>query len=650
MKPGKEYVESSGEGSAAEADERAKEPETQPPSLSKLFRMARPELPMLAVALLLMILAESTGLVIPLIIANAYDALVDENIEDDERMNEINGYMTIALTVYAAGTVAGFLRAAILGVIGERMVARMRYQLYASILRQEIGFFDEHKSGELVSRLGSDTTLLQQVISQSIPEALLGVIKTLVAIGLMFWIAPSLAGVSIGSVFIIFAVTMPLGQLLGRLAKDYQNQLGEAQTYSTEAFGSMRTVQSFAAEEKEVKRYGSRIGNPDDYPWWYPTRDPAHPDVTSTYRVGFSKSIVTAAFYVFIFGAGFGFLYISLWYGFYLVNEGEISLGDLTAFQSFIFTIGFGLGGAASHFAKVFEGLGASGRVFFLLERVPAIPKPQPHNASSRVIIPASMKGDIEFKNVTFSYPSRPNIKVLNDFSLRIPANTTTALVGSSGSGKSTVVSLLQRFYDIQSGSIEVDGQNLQDLDLKWLRTHIGFVQQEPALFGLSCRENLLYGVDRKVSQEELEKACRDANAYDFISSWPDGFDTLVGEKGIKMSGGQKQRVAIARALLTDCRILLLDEATSALDAESEHLVQEAINKAVEGRTVIIVAHRLSTIQRADQIVVMSDRKIVDRGSHEELLRNCTHYRDLIKRQSMTASSLSFQGLPGESL
>ena len=373
--------------------------------------------------------------------------------------------------------------------------------------------------------------------------------------------------------------------------------------------------------------------------------------------------MVASAFFVFIFGAGFAFLYVSLWYGFFLVDDGRITLGDLTAFQSYIFTIGFGLGASASHFAKVFEGLGASGRVFYLLERVPAIPKPPPppkddNNTTTDmtdnnnnedgeypkpVIAPDSMTGDIHFDSVNFAYPSRPDILILNDFTLKIPANTTTALVGSSGAGKSTVVSLLQRFYDIQSGAITIDGRNLEDLDLRWLRRHIGYVQQEPQLFGLSVRENLLYGVENEadITQEEIEQACRDANAYDFIMSWPDGFDTLVGERGVKLSGGQKQRVAIARALLTKCRILLLDEATSALDAESEHLVQQAIDKAVQGRTVIIIAHRLSTIQRADQIVVVSDHKIVEVGSHDELLQNCDKYRDLIKRQSMITQGMA---------
>jgi ABC-type multidrug transport system fused ATPase/permease subunit len=229
----------------------------------------------------------------------------------------------------------------------------------------------------------------------------------------------------------------------------------------------------------------------------------------------------------------------------------------------------------------------------------------------------------------------------LDGYTLKIPPGSTTALVGSSGSGKSTVVALLQRFYDVDSGSITIDDNELKDLDVKWLRQHIGYVQQEPQLFGLSVRDNLLYGVpdNEIISQEKMEQACRDANCHDFISSWPDGYDTLVGERGVKLSGGQKQRISIARALITDCRILLLDEATSALDAESEHLVQEAIDKAVLGRTTIIVAHRLSTIQRASQIVVMSNHKIVDIGTHEYLLENCVKYEELIKRQNMNASS-----------
>jgi len=291
----------------------------------------------------------------------------------------------------------------------------------------------------------------------------------------------------------------------------------------------------------------------------------------------------------------------------------------------------------------LFEAVGASGRILYLKNRVPAIPKPRTAKDPTPVV-PKTVEGNVEFHGVEFAYPSRPDLLVLQDYSLTIPANTTTALVGSSGGGKSTVVSLLQRLYDISAGKITIDGNDISQLDLSWLRRHIGYVQQEPHLFGLTVRENLLYGVTREVSQEELENICRDANAHDFIASWPDKYDTLVGERGVKLSGGQKQRIAIARALLTDCRILLLDEATSALDAESEYWVQQAIERAMVGRTVIVVAHRLSTVRQADQIVVMDNHRIVDAGTHDELVASCDKYRELIKRQSVMASPAGNSG------
>merc|ERR1712176_330025 len=244
--------------------------------------------------------------------------------------------------------------------------------------------------------------------------------------------------------------------------------------------------------------------------------------------------------------------------------------------------------------------------------------------------------GRLQFDNVKFAYASRPDINVLDGFTLSISPGTTTALVGSSGSGKSTVVALLQRFYDVNSGIIGIDDNDIRDLDINWLRQQIAYVQQEPQLFGLTVRQNLLYGVpdNKNISQEQLEQACLDANCHDFISSWSEGYDTMVGERGVKLSGGQKQRICIARALITNSPFLLLDKATSALDSESEHLVQEANDKAVVGRTVVIVAHRLSTIQRAEQIVVMSNHKIVNVGTHDWLVDNCRKYQDLIKRQS----------------
>lgn len=629
------------EKSEVSASQNADVPASSKPSIWRFFQLAKPEMPMLVLSFILMIGSEATNMITPLVVANAYDILVDPTMDDEQRMSEINNYMFIAVILTIVGIIAGFLRGTIQGVIGERVVARLRCNLYKQILKQEIAFFDEHKSGELVSRLGSDTTLLQAVVSQSLPDFFTQLIKAVSAMALMFYISPKLAGLALGGVLFIFLFSSPMGTLMGRLSKEYQDILGQAQTHSTEAIGSMRTVQAFVAEPKEISRYNGKIGNPDEIPYWWPSKVP-----NTTYRVGFFKSIAQSGFFSFIFGAGFGFLNVTLWYGFYLVLQDEITLGSLTAFNAYIIGIGFAMGQMAASIAKIFEGLGASGRVFYLVDRMPQIPQPPiSPEVKSDTIKPESMVGQVEFENVSFSYPSRPSQLVLDNVSLSIRPNSTTALVGSSGSGKSTIVSLLQRFYDINHGRITVDGHNLKDLDLAWLRQQIGYVQQEPNLFGLTIRENMLYGVQRDVSQKELEAAATDAHAHEFIEQMAEGYETLVGERGVRLSGGQKQRVAIARALLTNPAILLLDEATSALDAESEHLVQQAIDKAVVGRTVIVVAHRLSTIRQADQIVVMNNHRIVSVGIHDDLLNKCSRYRDLIKRQSVMIRDVSMSGL-----
>jgi len=633
-------INSDGVGSAADVPITKKG--ESPPTLSRLFALVKPEGPVLLVGIILLFAAESTTQVIPLIVAKAYDSIINSTLTTDERMADVNRYMLRSIIIFIVGCLAGFLRFAIFAVAAERCVARLRIQLYGSILDQDIAFFDVHKSGELISRLGSDTTLLQGVVSQSLPEAIGSVVKAIVSITLIFYISPELAGVSIGTILAICLMAMPLGKSLAKFSKLYQDALGEAQTHSTEALGSMRTVQSFTAETKEKNRYSVRIGDPAMFPRWWPKS--ADGEVLSTYSAGFWRGLVSSGFFSIVFGGGFGFLYVCLWYGFYLVNNGQMTLGELTAFQSYVFNIGLGLGTASTNIAKVIEAIGTSGRIFFLLDAIPSIPTPPKEGEKPKKLLkPETWEGRIEFDNVKFSYPSRPNINVLDEFSLSISPGTTTALVGSSGSGKSTVVALLQRFYDVNSGSVKIDENDLRDLDVKWLRQKIGYVQQEPQLFGLSVRDNLLYGVPEHetVSQEKMEQACCDANCHDFITSWPDGYDTLVGERGVQLSGGQKQRISIARALLTECSLLLLDEATSALDSESEHLVQEAIDKAVVGRTVVIVAHRLSTIQRATQIVVMSNHKIVDVGSHDYLLENCSKYDQLIKRQNMNSSVMN---------
>lgn len=661
MKGGTASSSSTAGASTTKEGGDAAPPPSSLPSLRKLLGLARPEAAALVVALLFMIAAEASGLIAPLIVARAYDALVDPALDSSERMRAISRAMTLVVAIHVGGIACGFARSALMAVAGERVVARLRNRLFAAILAQDIAFFDEHKSGELISRLGSDATLLNQATSMAVPEILVGAAKMATCLGICFWISPALAALTLGLVASIFLTCVPFGKKIGALSKTYQDALGEAQTRSTEALGNMRTVQAFAAEDRERKRYREAIGDPEK--GWIPA--PGSRKET-TYGVGFRKAIWASAFYTFLFGFGFGAMYVALWYGFSLVTNGDISLGELTAFQSYMFQIGGALGSMSRFVTQFIEARGASGRIFHLLERVPAIPCPWAGRKEQRFsdeatkeddgdvekgrdasevelpsLRPKSMRGEVQFQDVNFTYPSRPDVPVLRGFSLRVPPDTTCALVGSSGSGKSTAVALLQRFYDVDGGSVAVDGHDVRALDLTWLRRHIGYVQQEPQLFGMTVRDNVTYGIDRDVTEKEIEDVCREANAFAFVNAWPDRFDTMVGERGITLSGGQKQRLSIARALLVNPRILLLDEATSALDAESEHLVQEAIDKAMVGRTVIIIAHRLSTVKDADQIVVLDGQQIAGVGTHNSLLRGCSKYQDLIRRQTAVGSEIA---------
>jgi ABC-type multidrug transport system fused ATPase/permease subunit len=456
---------------SANKDERTRaaagggEMESEAASFSKLMSVARPEWPMIFLAFVLMIVAEVGNLINPILLANAYDYLIAINLTPPERMSQINRVMILVLIIHVASMMLTFAQTTILGMTGERVVARLRNRLYANILKQEISFFDQHKSGELVSRLGSDTTLLQQATSTALPEIVLGMVQIVACIFLMFWISASLASLTLGLVFVMCLVCWPLGALMGRLSKLYQDTLGVAQTHSTEAFGAMRTVQSFAAEEREAQRYGRLIGDPDSFPWWWPSK-PTKRNKDSADGTG--AAAAAAAAWTTTYGVGFGAMYVSLWYGFKLVNDGTITLGDLTAFQSYIFIIGGGLGSSGRYLTIFIEGQGASGRIFYLLNRIPAIPTPfletkqtdqvsdhrkdnqdcderdcevPPHRSPTFVPqvppqTPEFMEGAINFKNVHFAYPSRPDVPVLVDFTLCIAPNTSTALVGTSGAGK----------------------------------------------------------------------------------------------------------------------------------------------------------------------------------------------------------------------
>lgn len=645
---------------------------------SKVLVLARNEWAALVAGFLLQGLSEAGGLVSPMISARAFDTVVS-NYGDLEAgpvtRNVVIHSFTLVLILHVADNLLRFASSFLVIISGERIVCRLRGRLYTHMLRQEMGFFDDQKSGDLVSRLGSDTLLVQQATTSSISDMLLGILKVIASIVLMFVVSWQLTCIVFGGIvlFLVFAAT-PLMGLISRITKKYQAVLGTAANVSTEALSSMRTVRSFAAEQLEGARYCSFIGDPTKS--WWPAK------ANTTLRHGATKAVAGAGLMTAGVGVVFGALQISVATGLILITYGRLSFGLLSAFQAYQMQIVMGVGQLAGAFMQLAMAKGGSARIFQMLERAPRLP-----SAGEGAVLDAkALRGDVTFEGVDFAYPTRDDLPVLQGFHLSVPADTTAALVGASGCGKSTALALLLRFYEASHGRVRLDGVDIATLDPAWLRGRMAFVQQEPVLFGMTIAGNVTYartarranaallGASKRghataladsnspasagaaaadprgdplhpgfdftfaaglpeADLAEVRRACERSNAASFIEGFPEGYYTLCGEKGVRLSGGQKQRIAIARALLAEPRILLLDEATSALDSESERLVQQAIDVVSTGRTVMVVAHRLSTIRDADQIAMCSKGRVEDSGRHDELLERCDSYRTLVQRQ-----------------
>jgi len=429
---------------------------------------------------------------------------------------------------------------------------------------------------------------------------------------------------------------LPLSWLM-KVSVKYNDALARATNVSTEVAGTMRTVISYASEDFILLLYGAAIGQldgPNTICWW-PRK--SH----STYRYGVQKAVAIRVLIQVALWVAMCIFTLITWFAYNEILAGRITFGEVYTFIMYSMNIMQGAASLAGGIGGCIAARAALQRIFEIYSRTPEFP-------NTGGLAPEGLEMDVCFESVSFSYPSRPDMKVLDGLSLRVPVNSTAAFVGTSGSGKSTLLALVQRFYTASEGKVLLGGHDVTSLDPSWLRRRIGIVQQEPVLFGFSVRENIAYGYNAAriiegrppITDAEIRAASEMAAADKFISDFPEGYDTFVGERGVLLSGGQKQRLAIARALLTEPRILLLDEATSALDAESELLVQEAINRAMENRTVLIVAHRLSTVRDADQIHVMAGGHVVDSGTHKVLLEQCERYRELVKHQ-MRHSKLS---------
>ena len=573
-------------------------------SMRRIIALARPQLPVLTVATLALFISSGMSLLYPQAIRWMVNLVVD-----GDSISSLNWIAGVLRGLFLAQSVFTMLRSWLFTVAGERVVADLRTRLYSSIIRQDIAFFDTGRTGELTNRLASDTTVLQNTVTVNVSMGLRYLISGFGGIVLLIWMSPYLAIVALSIVPVVAVAAALLGRAIRKLSRRMQDALARSTEVAEETFSGVRTVRAFAQESAEVERYGLAVQD--------------------SYRIAARRALAMGSFQGVAGFAGYGAIAIVVWMGGRMVMTEEMLIGDLTAFLLYTLMVAVSLGALAGLYADFMKALGASQRVFELLDRV----SPLEQNGGE---ILGENEGRIRFEGVVFSYPARPDVPVLQGLDFGLERGKVVALVGPSGSGKSTVAQLITRFYDPDEGRIFLDDQEYTTLDPSSLRRQVGVVSQEPILFATSIEQNIRYG-RADASLEEVQEAARAANALDFITEFPEGFETLVGERGIRLSGGQKQRIAIARALLKDPSILVLDEATSALDTESEHLVKEALDRLMSGRTTLVIAHRLSTVQDADQVLVLEGGMIAESGSHQELIGRGGLYKRLVERQFAVA-------------
>lgn len=576
--------------------------------VKRLLSLARPEARLLAISITTMAISTAVNLVLPSALGSLIDAAA-KAATIGSTTTTLNTLAAGLTGLFLAGGLATWARSATLSIAGERIAIRMRKQLFRSLLKDHpIEFHDKSRSGELMNRLAVDVSVVSTTVTENISYGLRSLAQGIGGIAILFYLCPQLALVTLAVFPPIGVAAFLFGRWRKMITKQLMDSLARTQEIAQEKIAQVRTVRTFAREDFEQQSYAQRLA---EY-----------------FSLAKRDANVGGLFYGTIHFAGNMSLLAVLWYGGILVNSGVLSIGGLASFCMYSIYVGFSFGGLSELYANFAKAIGAAERVWDIVDNPAAIA-----NAASVGRRLPSIHGRIEFHNITFSYPSRPDVTIFQNLNLTLEAGSVMAVVGPSGSGKSTLGALLSRFYDVQQGCILLDYEHdIRELDQTWLREQIGFVSQEPVLFSTSIRENIRYG-KLDATEEEVMEAARQAN-LEFVNSFPQGFDTEVGERGVTLSGGQRQRLAIARAILKNPRILVLDEATSALDAESEHLVAEALEHLMVNRTVIIIAHRLNTIKRADLIAVLSGGSVAELGTLPELLAKPGGiFRHLVMRQ-----------------
>lgn len=518
---------------------------------------------------------------------------------------------SVLVSLFAIQAICFYIRIYYFSIIGLRVVRSLRVRLFESLISQEIAVFDANRSGDFVSRISADTALMQDAVSVKLSVILRYSLQVIVGIFLMAYMSFTLTCAIIATLLVLVALSMVLGKRLKFYSKIQQVELGKATVLAEESFSAIRLVKAFSIE-KFLSGIFARAND-------------------EVVLAGAKRSVISAFFQSFVNFLMNGSLVIILLYGIYLAAHKQLSYGDLTSFLLYGVIVAVSFSFAVACYGELLQALGGAERVFEYLDKAAT------SEGNDGVHI-KNVTGAIKFQNVSFAYPARAEITALSRINCSFPAGKTTALIGNSGAGKSTLISLFLKFYAPSSGKILLDGIDIQTISTLSLRENIALVPQDARLFGLTIRENLSF-VRETVSELALVDACKKARIYDFIQSLPLGFDTPLGDSALQISGGQRQRLAIARAILKDPRILILDEATSSLDSENEALVQEALQQLMQGRTTIIIAHRLSTTKSADHILVLDQGHILEEGDPSSLLSRNGPYREYVRLQELKVAS-----------
>lgn len=556
--------------------------------LLRLFRFIRPQRYIFAAGLFFLVLSSLTTLIFPALLGDLLDSA------NSKSMEHINRIGWILVGIFTVNAVFSFFRIYLFAIVTQKTLALLRQTTYNHLIKLPMTFFSGHRVGELNSRISADIALLQETFTSTIAQFIRQIIIITGGIAILAYISPRLTLFMLAIVPVVAVVARIFGAYIRKMSKEAQTKLAESNNIVEETLQAITNVKAFANEAYESLRYKHKTDEVID--------------------VSLQGAKWRGLFVSFIFLAMFGSIVGVIWYGVYLVNHGSgITLGDLFKFVLYTVFIAGSISGLADFYSQIQKAIGATENLMDILEETPELINEK--NDAEEVCC----SGSVEFKDVSFAYPSRHDVQVLSNVSFSVEKGQQVALVGPSGAGKTTIGALMFRFYEPDSGNILIDNKPSVSFDLTSLRNHMAIVPQEVLLYGGTIGENIEYGKPG-ADEHAIIGAARQANAWEFISSFPEGLNTLVGDRGIQLSGGQRQRIAIARAILKDPDILILDEATSSLDSESERLVQQALEVLMKNRTSIIIAHRLSTIRKANKIVVIDKGRVAESGNHDELI------------------------------